>query len=153
MPTYPGAIDDILPGNQSFLVIAPAGTAGGAPGGVRVDHMGGRVDLSTMASPYASSASSWTFRIANKYDIKAGEFRVAEEDASFQALVASGTYVDVYIKRSNNSLTYDSIETTMMTVYSKEIPEDGTNHRVLLLTFEGGIFTENVAAGSVPSYA
>ena len=152
MPVYPAGITSVLPGDQSFLVIAAAGTAGGAPGGTRIDHMGGSIDLSGRTSEYANSSSSWISDIFNKAKVT-GTFRVAEDQTSLQASFAIGTRVDLYVKRSSNATTYDKLASTLFTAQPKEIPEDGSNHRTLTLNFSGGTFSEGLAVGSVPLYS
>lgn len=145
---YPVSHLTVLPGNQSFLVLA---LPGATTGGIRLDHEGGTNPVEALASTYSSSASSWQRKIANK--LTAGvEVTVGEDVSSIEAIIGLATYMDVYIKRSSAATTYDKIAGALVESFSKTISEDGQSHRRLAVRISGGDYTAGVAATAVPTF-
>lgn len=146
---YPVGLGSILPGNQSFIIIAAAGATTGA---LRIDHMGGTESVATRRSEYGASDSIWIRFVANKF-IASMQVKIAEDIAVFESLYTLGALFDIYVKRSSGATTYDKIGSTMLAEIPKEVPEDGNAHRTIQITFEGGIYTAGVAAGTLPTLA
>jgi hypothetical protein len=146
---YPVATSSILPGNQSFIVVAAAGAASNA---VRVDHMGGRWGNQARVSQYGASDSSYIREIANKFSM---EFTctAAEDVVDIETLLVLGNRMDIYVKRSSGATTYDKLADCVMTVQDKDVPESGDAHRTISLRWGGGTFTPDVASGTVPTLA
>lgn len=146
---YPVSLTTILPGNQSFLVVAAPGATTGA---FRLDHQGGTITVATRRSDYGNSASSWVSKIANKYEA-AVQVTVAEDATTLESIYTLGSVFDVYVKRSSGATTYDKLASCLFAEQPKEIPEDGQSHRTIQVMFEGGTYTAGIAAGSVPTLA
>lgn len=146
---YPVGLSTILPGNQSFIVVAAPGATNGA---FRIDHMGGTESVATRRSEYGASDSSWIRFVANKYIVSI-QVKIAEDVTTFESIYTLGNLYDVYIKRSSADTKYDKIASTMLAEQPKEVPEDGNAHRTLQITFEGGTYTAGVAGASVPILA
>lgn len=146
---YPNAVDDILPGNQSFLVIAAVGASSGA---IRIDVQNGQWQNGVRSSEYGASDSAWIRKIANKYQ-SAYTCTVAEEDIALESIAAMGERFDVYVKRSSGSTTYDKLGDALLETQAKELPESGDAHRTIQCVFGGGVYTAGVASGTVPTLA
>jgi hypothetical protein len=148
MATYPVGTSTILPGNQSFAVVAAPGATTGA---TRLDHQGGNFLNSVRSSEYGASDSPWIRNIANKFS-SGWTCTVAEDATTLESILAMGTRFDVYVKRSSGATTYDKIADALLVTQEKAAPEDGSAHRTIQVAFVGGVFSTGVAAGSVPTY-
>lgn len=146
---YPVGTSSILPGNLSFVVVAAAGASSNA---VRVDHMGGRWGNQARVSQYGASDSASIREIANKFFV---DFTctVAEDVVDIETLLVLGNRMDIYVKRSSGATTYDKLADCVLTTEDKDVPESGDAHRTISLRWGGGVFTPDVAAGTVPTLA
>ena len=144
---YPVSLTSILPGDQSFIVVATPGATSGA---FRVNVEQGDWANDVAVSDYAASDSAWINKITNKYR---GSYTctVAEDVTALEGIIAMGNRFDVYVKRSSGATTYDKLANCILTGAPKTLPESGDSHRKFTLTFEGGIYTAGIAAASVPA--